>query len=331
MAIELRLLRYFAVVAEELHVGHAAARLFISQPALSQQIRVLEEQVGLPLFVRHPRGMQLTAAGEALLEEARALLGSSERFEASVEELRRGRTAGMQVGLPPGLPPTLLPGLLASFRQKEPDARVEVRELTTPAQLAALRDGSLDLGLVREPVDDGGLARRTLLVEPLGVSLPGAHPLADREQLTLRELQDELFVCFPRPWAPSLHDILLHELRDQDIEARFQDSAQLSTTIGMVAAGHGITLSAPAWLEGVAGIVWRPLSDVRIEIRTAAAWRAANRSPLLRGLVDLLPAASVADASSPGDDGPAPDRVRLRAAGPPAAADADPEAPRDQP
>jgi DNA-binding transcriptional LysR family regulator len=237
----------------------------------------------------------------------------------------------MQVGLPPGLPPTLLPGLLASFRQKEPDARVEVRELTTPAQLAALRDGSLDLGLVREPVDDGGLARRTLLVEPLGVSLPGAHPLADREQLTLRELQDELFVCFPRPWAPSLHDILLHELRDQDIEARFQDSAQLSTTIGMVAAGHGITLSAPAWLEGVAGIVWRPLSDVRIEIRTAAAWRAANRSPLLRGLVDLLPAASVADASSPGDDGPAPDRVRLRAAGPPAAADADPEAPRDQP
>src|SRR5919106_3584057 len=192
MAIELRLLRYFAVVAEELHVGHAAARLFISQPALSQQIRALEEQVGLALFVRHPRGMELTEAGEALLEEARALLGSSERFEASVDELRRGRTASMQVDLPPGLPQTLLPELLASFRQKEPDARVEVRELTTPEQLAALRDGSLDLGLVREPVDDQGLARRTLLVEPLGVSLPAAHPLADRERLTLRELEEEL-------------------------------------------------------------------------------------------------------------------------------------------
>jgi DNA-binding transcriptional LysR family regulator len=292
MAIELRLLRYFAVVAEELHVGNAAARLFISQPALSQQIRVLEEQVGLPLFVRHPRGVALTEAGEVLLDEARAVLGGSERLEATVEELRRGRIAGLRIGVPPGLPPALLPDLLASLRETEPDARVEVRELTTPEQVVALHDGDLDLGLVREPVDDDRLARRTLLVEPLGVSLPAAHPLAGHSSLTLRQLQDELFVCFPRQWAPSLHDLLVRELRSQGIEARFQDAAHLSTTVGMVAAGHGLTLSAPPWLDGVAGIVWRPLSDVRIEIRTAAAWRAANRSPLLRVLIDLLPAAS---------------------------------------
>src|SRR3954469_13120734 len=110
MPIELRLLRYFAVVAEELHVGHAAARLYISQPALSQQIRALEEQVGLPLFVRHPRGVELTEAGTALLEEPRAVLGGSDRLEPAVEELRRGRTAGVRVGLPPGLPSALLPG-----------------------------------------------------------------------------------------------------------------------------------------------------------------------------------------------------------------------------
>jgi DNA-binding transcriptional LysR family regulator len=292
MAIELRLLRYFAVVAEELHVGNAAARLFISQPALSQQIRVLEEQVGLPLFVRHPRGVELTEAGEVLLDEARAVLGGSERLEATVEELRRGRTAGLRIGLPPGLPDGLLPDLLASLRETEPDARIEVRELTTPDQLVALHDSTLDLGLVREPVDDDRLARRTLLVEPLGVSLPAGHPLAGHASLTLRQLQDELFVCFPRQWAPSLHDVLVRELRTQGIEARFQDAAHLSTTVAMVAAGHGLTLSAPPWLDGVAGIVWRPLSDVRIEIRTAAAWRAANRSPLLRALIDLLPAAS---------------------------------------
>src|SRR3712207_1786798 len=236
MAIELRLLRYFAVVAEERHMGNAAARLFVSQPALSQQIRALEEQVGLPLFVRHPRGMELTEAGEALLEEARRLLGSSERFEATVEELRRGRTASLRIGLPPGLPQALLPGVLASLREAEPEAQIEVRELTTPEQLDALHDGSLDLGLVREPVDDNRLSRRTLLVEPLGVSLPASHPLADRPSLTLRELQDELFVCFPRPWAPALHDILVHELREAQIDARFQDSAHLSTTVGMVAA-----------------------------------------------------------------------------------------------
>jgi len=299
MAIELRLLRYFAVVAEELHVGNAAARLFISQPALSQQIRALEEQVGLPLFVRHPRGLELTEAGEVLLAEARDVLGGSERLEATVEELRRGRTAALRIGLPPGLPPTLLPGLIASLRAQEPDARIEVRELTTPEQLTALHDGSLDLGLVREPADDDRLARRTLLVEPLGVSLPANHPLAGRESLTLRDLADELFVCFPRPWAPALHDALVRELREKQIEARFQDSEHLSTTVGMVAAGDGLTLSAAPWLEGVPAIVWRPLSDVRIEIRTAAAWRPGNRSPLLRSLLALLPAADMDAAPAP--------------------------------
>src|ERR687884_327358 len=109
MAIELRLLRYFAVVAEELHMGHAAARLYISQPALSQQIRALEDQVGLPLFVRHPRGMELTDMGEALLREARELLARSDRLERTVEELRRGVSGTLRVGVPPGAPATLLP------------------------------------------------------------------------------------------------------------------------------------------------------------------------------------------------------------------------------
>src|SRR5215210_519727 len=172
MAIELRLLRYFAVVADELHVGRAAARLFISQPALSQQIRTLEDQVGVPLFIRHPRGMEVTEMGEALLREARELLARSDRLERTVEELRRGMTGTLRVGVPPGAPRTLLPELIGPLRQAHPEAGVEVRELTTPEQLDALIDGSIDLGLVREPVDDGRLTRRSLLVEPLGVSLP---------------------------------------------------------------------------------------------------------------------------------------------------------------
>jgi DNA-binding transcriptional LysR family regulator len=260
--------------------------------------------VGLPLFVRHPRGMELTEAGEVLLHEARAVLGGSERLEATVEELRRGRATGLRIGLPPGLSPTLLPDLLAPLREREPDARIEVSELTTPEQLAALHDGSLDLGLVREPVEDSRLSRRTLVVETLGVGLPAAHPLARRDGLTLRELAEELFVCFPRPWAPSLHDVLVGELRSRSIEARFQESQHLSTTVGMVAAGHGLTLATPQWLEGVAGIVWLPLTDVRIEVRTAAAWRAANRSPLLKQLVGLLPAAE--------DPETLPDQTRTR-------------------
>jgi DNA-binding transcriptional LysR family regulator len=247
--------------------------------------------VGVPLFTRHPRGVELTDAGEVLLTEAREVLARAERFDETVEELGRGEGGALRIGVPPGLDPRLLPELLASLRESHPDAAIEVRELTTPGQLEALRAGSLDLGLVREPVDDTRLSRRTLLVEPLGVSLPATHPLAGRESLTLSELAGDLFVCFPRPWAPSLHDVLVDALRERGIEARFEDSAQLSTTVGKVAAGEGITLSAPPWLDGVPGIVWRPLTDGQIEIRTAAAWRASNRSPLLRALVDLLPAA----------------------------------------
>jgi DNA-binding transcriptional LysR family regulator len=237
--------------------------------------------------------VELTEAGEVLLADAREVLARAERLDETVEELARGEGTALRIAVPPGLDARLLPGLLASLRESYADSAIEVRELTTPDQLEALRAGSLDLGLVREPVDDTRLSRRTLLVEPLGASLPATHPLADRESLTLAELAGDLFVCFPRPWAPSLHDVLVHALRERGIEARFEDSEQLSTTVGKVAAGEGITLSAPAWLDGVPGIVWRPLTDVQIEIRTAAAWRASNRSPLLRALVDLLPPASL--------------------------------------
>jgi DNA-binding transcriptional LysR family regulator len=297
MAIELRLLRYFTAVAEEGHVGHAAARLFISQPALSQQIRALEEQVGVPLFTRHARGVQLTEAGEVLLTEAREVLARADRLDEAVEELARGEAGGLRIGLPPGLDAGagLLPELVAALRESHPDARIEVRELTTPDQIEALTSGSLDLGLVREPVEDGRLSRRTLLVEPLGVSLPASHTLAGREGLTLRELADELFVCFPRAWAPALHNLLLDALRERDIEARFEASEQFSTTVGRVAAGEGITLSPPGWLDDVPGIFWCPLTDVQIEVRTAAAWRPSNRSPLLRALVAALPAAAAAE------------------------------------
>jgi DNA-binding transcriptional LysR family regulator len=129
--LELRLLRYFAVVAEELHFGRAAERLYISQPALSQQIRVLEEQVGMPLFVRGPRGVSLTDAGETLLTEARELLERSDRLRESMEQLRLGASGTLRVGIAPGAPADLLPAVLAPLKQREPDVRVVVRELTT--------------------------------------------------------------------------------------------------------------------------------------------------------------------------------------------------------
>lgn len=291
MGIELRLLRAFATVAEEQHVGRAAARLFVSQPALSQQLRALEEQVGLPLFTRHPRGVRLTPPGEVLLEEACAVLGRAERLDAVADRLRHGPARALRVGVAPGLPATLVPELATALHERDPDAVLELRESTTPEQLDALAARELDLGILREPVGDRRLAHRTLLVEPLGASLPERHPLAARERVTLRELAGERFVCFPRAWAPALHDVLIEELRRLGLSARFQDAAHLSTTVGLVAAGQGVTLSAEPWLAGVPGVVWRPLAGTSIDVRTAAAWRPGDRAPLLATALDLLPPA----------------------------------------
>jgi DNA-binding transcriptional LysR family regulator len=290
VSFELRLLRYFVVVAEELHFGNAAARLYISQPALSQQIKALEEDVGMPLFVRGSRGVTLTPAGEALVGEARELLAEADRFGESVEQLRRGRSGTLKVGVAPGVPARLLPDVIAPLRACEPDAEVVVRELATPEQVVALNGGSLDIGLVREPIDDPGLSRRCLSVELLGVSMPVGHPLASRESVSLRELEGESFICFPRQWAPSLHDVLVRAMLEAGVDAHYEQSEHVSTTQAMVAAGLALTFSAAPWLQGVDGITWRPIADARIEVRTAAAWRASNRSPLLHLLVQQLPA-----------------------------------------
>jgi DNA-binding transcriptional LysR family regulator len=292
MNLELRLLRYFAVVAEELHFGRAAERLYISQPALSQQIRVLEDQVGMPLFVRGPRGVSLTDAGETLLAEARELLERSDRLGETVEQLRLGASGTLRIAVAPGVPADLLPAVLGPLKQREPTARVIVRELTTPVQVAELREGSLDLGLLREPVEDSQLSRRCLRIEHLGVSVPTGHPLAARDEVALKELEGEKFICFPRVWAPSLHDSLVQVLDEAQVKTEFEASEHVSTTQGMVAAGLALTFSAPPWLENAEGIEWRPLADARIEVRTSAAWRPRNASPLLRTLVELLPPAA---------------------------------------
>jgi DNA-binding transcriptional LysR family regulator len=185
--------------------------------------------------------------------------------------------------------------VLAPLRAQYADAKVSVRELATPEQVVALNDGSLDLGFVREPLDDTSLSRRCLLVELLGVSVPAGHPLAAREGVSLRELDGESFICFPRQWAPSLHDTLVRTMQDAGVAATYEPAEHLSTTQNMVAAGVALTFSALPWLDGVEGVVWRPLADARIEIRTSAAWRADNRSPLLQFVVARLPA----DATEP--------------------------------
>ncbi|MGX1131431.1 DNA-binding transcriptional LysR family regulator [Streptomyces glaucescens] len=201
-------LHAFVVLAEELHFGHAAARLGIAQPPLSQQIRRLEDKVGHPLFTRTPGPVALTPAGRELLPAARRALTGLADGLAAARAAADGRTGRLRIGFAASLALTVLPGLLRTHRDRHPGVHLDIREMTTGPQLAALRDGTLDVGLLREPPEhDEDLSFRTILEEPFVAVLPTSHPLAARHRtLPPAALADSPFVLLPREAGPGLHD-----------------------------------------------------------------------------------------------------------------------------
>ena len=176
----LRHLRYFVAVAEELHFGRAAARLHMAQPPLSQRIRGLERELGVRLFDRTSRRVELTPAGRLLLDEARGLLARADALTATMERLRGGELGELRAGVPPEIGASVLAELLTSFRAAGPDVRLELREATTGEQLEGLAAGELDVGVVRHPVRLGSLERGPSLAKDVGVLL-AAHGAPDGE------------------------------------------------------------------------------------------------------------------------------------------------------
>ncbi len=177
--MELRQLRYFVAVAEELHFRRAAERLHISQPPLSQQIRALEDELGFALLIRTRRRVQLTPAGEAFLRDARVLLGELDGAVATARRIDAGQTGRLRVGFVGSALLSIVPGTVERFRASRPGVAIELRERSTVDQLRAVAAGLVDVGLVRPPIDDeGGLRAETVLRERTVAALPTGHPLA---------------------------------------------------------------------------------------------------------------------------------------------------------
>ena len=216
--MELRHLRYFVAVAEERHFGRAAERLHIAQPPLSQQIRRFEAELGEPLFYRTTRSVELAPAGEALLERAPAILAA---FDAAVEDARRaarGEYGRLAIGFTGSSTYAMLPSLAAAMRDELPGVVLDLQgEMLTPAQVARLLDGTLDLGLLRPPVHERELATEVLHSEPLLAVLPETHPLADAEAVPLERLEGEPFVTYPSHFRSVVHDAV-EELEAAGIE-----------------------------------------------------------------------------------------------------------------
>ncbi|WP_449554344.1 LysR family transcriptional regulator [Lelliottia amnigena] len=244
MNIELRHLRYFIAVAEELHFGRAAARLNISQPPLSQQIQILEQQVGARLLARTNRSVSLTAAGKQFLADSRQVLSLVNDAAARAERLHLGETGELRLGFTSSAPfISAVSHTLSSFRRHYPDVHIQTREINTREQIVPLNEGSLDLGLMRNTQLPDTLAWEVILREPLMAMIPRDHPLAAQPSVTLAELTQEPFVFFDPHVGTGLYDDILGLMRRYGLSPVItQEVGEAMTIIGLVAAGLGVSI-----------------------------------------------------------------------------------------
>jgi DNA-binding transcriptional LysR family regulator len=286
--MELRHLRYFVTVADELHFGRAAARLGIAQPPLSRQIQKLEAELGFPLFDRSRRRVELSSAGAVLLAHARSVL---ESVETAVREARRthaGERGRVAVGYPSSLAYTGLVGLLRAFRAAFPDVELTVRELPLAGQIEAIKARQLDVGFVRGPLADELLTAECVRREPLVVALPADHALATEGPLSLATLAAEPFVFFPRPRAPAFFDLLIALCEKAGFTPRILQEAPQVDVLSLVAAGFGISI-LPASVREFrrADVVFRPLAGAPTT-ELLLVWRAHDTSPARQAFIDVV-------------------------------------------
>jgi len=286
--MELRQLRYFVAVAEELHFRRAAARLHMSQPPLSHQLRLLEDELGCPLMIRSRRRVELTPAGQAFLGEVRELLGGLDEAVQTARRIHAGRAGQLRISFVGSALLSLVPEVVKRYRASRPDVEVLLRERSTEEQLRDLRAGSIDVALVPLPVDAPDLRTEVLRRERAVAALPAAHPLAALKQVPVHRLGAEPLVMFPREQAPGLHDRLLASLSGPDGPPSVaQYAPETQTIIGLVAAEIGVSLvQASVQRLALPGVTYRRVRGAPT-IELAALLPAGETLPQAREFVDL--------------------------------------------
>lgn len=288
--IELRHLRYFIAVAEELHFGRAAERLHIAQPPLSYQIRQLETEIGFQLFRRTKRKVELTDAGQVFLEECQRIFQQLEQAIQTGQKTSRGEMGQLAIGFVSSAAYNVLPIALQHFRQQFPAVDLALQELTTDQQIQRLGDGRIDVGFLRPPVEDESLSLSIVLQEPLVVALPTSHRLANESQISLKSIAHESFILFPRSIAPGLYDQIIALCQQADFSPRVvQEAIQMQTTVSLVAAEMGIAI-VPVSLQNLQrrGVVYRSLQEPTPKATIAIAWKRDNISSTVQRFLEVV-------------------------------------------
>lgn len=280
--MELKQLRCFLAVAEHLHFGHAAEAVFLSQPALSLQIRALEEEIQVPLFLRDRHKTQLTPAGEALIEDAQVILERSARAVQHARQATLGEVGTLHVGFISTAAALLIPPVVKEFRRRYPGVNLELRNVLTEDQIAQLLERKIDVGFLRVPINaPPEIVTKVVHSEPFVLLVPVGHRLAGRKPYTMADLRSEDFIVYTRKLAAGFHDRIMGILNASGFSPKVaQTVSEMYTLISLVAAGQGVAIApASIQLHNTKGVAARRLPVKTDKSEIAMAYNNKNISP----------------------------------------------------
>ena len=288
--MELRHLRYFVAIGEEENYRRAAQRLNVAQTALSTQMKDLEAELGFKLFDRLPRGVKLSVAGKLFLEDARHILHQVTEAAARAARVARGQSGTLRIGFTENASwHGVVPDALRIFRQRHPDAELQLHPAGSVDQIEDIRSRRVDAGFVfNMPRNDEELDHLPVATQHVELSVPKDHPLSKIKKLRLRDLVDAPFIWFPRREAPAFYDRLLHECYRGGLKSPriVQEAANEATILSLVSHGMGV-----GWVNGTARwrcpdrVVILSVTDLNMPLPMALAWRKDNSSPLLASFI----------------------------------------------
>ncbi len=287
--MEFRHLRYFLAVAEERNITRAAEKLHIAQPPLSRQIQQLEDLLGVSLFVRGSRPLELTEAGQHFRKHAEQLVTLGKNLIVSTRLVGKVE-AKFTMAFVGSTLYGLLPEVARRFKQAHPHVDLSLVEMTTLEQMRALKDGEIDVGIGRIRHDDPTIRRIHLRDEPLVAAIPCGHPLSDAETLSLQDLVAETLILFPKGPRPNFADLILQAFHDRGLTPdRTMDARELQISLGLVAAGMGVAI-APQSVLGIQrrDVVFKPFKDARLSVPIFMHLRADDDSAYIRALLEQV-------------------------------------------
>lgn len=291
--MELTHLRYFITVAEELHFGRAAAKLHISQPPLSQQIKRLEDELEIKLFNRTSRRVELSEAGRVFLSEARGIVERANEACLTMMNMGKGQCGYLSIASSEPAINTFLPEALKKFMHKYPDVQLSLKEWGIIEQFKAFDEKRIHLGFIRPfGHDASAYSKRLMLRQQYVLALPANHKLCAHSSLTLDMIGNEALILFPRSRHPQLRDCFDECFRISGLNPNIiQEIVSKHTTLALVKAGIGLAfVPESSMIYSPPGVEFRHLDSNLPAVEIFAFWRPENDSPLVRNFLDLIPA-----------------------------------------